>query len=110
MKELFRERDLTRVGFYQSLLEEAGIPTFVRNENLSTTEGVPMPDFFPALCILNNGDHEAARELIRSHLLRSENASAAEVVCGACGEMVPSHFDTCWNCQFPITRTTNEEA
>ncbi len=110
MKELFRERDLTKVGFYQSLLEEAGIPTFVKNENLSTTEGVSIPDFFPALCIVNDSDIESARELISKHLKRYENTPVTEVLCGTCGEMVPSTFDTCWNCQAPIIQAEDENA
>ena len=110
MKELFRERDLTKVGFYQSLLEEAGIPTFVKNENLSTTEGVSIPDFFPALCVVNDSDNKSAQDLIRKHLKRTENSPVAEVVCGTCGELVPCNFDTCWNCQSPIIQPEDEEA
>jgi hypothetical protein len=110
MKELFRERDLATVGFYQTVLEEAGISTFVKNENLSTTEGVSIPDFFPALCILNDDDYDTARELIRKRLERAEDAAAlAEVVCGNCGETVPGSFDTCWNCQSPIVQSPDEQ-
>lgn len=110
MKELFRERDIAKVGFYQTVLEEAGIPTFVKNENLSTTEGVSIPDFFPALCILNDEDYDSARELIRKRVELAEDAAAlAEVVCGNCCETVPGSFDTCWNCQSPIVKSPDEQ-
>jgi hypothetical protein len=40
MMELLRYRDVTRVTHFRDLLEQAGIRTFIRNENLSTSEGV----------------------------------------------------------------------
>lgn len=67
MKELFRERDGARIGYYQSLLEEAGIQTHVRNRDLVTGMGteVPIPEFFPALCVVNDEDYERAIEFLR---------------------------------------------
>jgi hypothetical protein len=35
MKDLFREFDFTRVGYYQFILESQGIETFVRNRDAS---------------------------------------------------------------------------
>lgn len=68
MKELFRERDYTRVGYYQSVLESEGIPTLVRNQHLvcMTTE-VPIPDMFPALCVVHDDDHEHALDILREY-------------------------------------------
>jgi hypothetical protein len=52
MKELYRERDYTMVGYYQSVLESEGIETYVRNKDLvAMTTEVPLPDMFPALCV-----------------------------------------------------------
>jgi hypothetical protein len=67
MKELFRERDPALVGMYQSLLESAGIATHVRNRDLvvMVTE-VPIPEFFPALCVVNDGDYDRALEILRA--------------------------------------------
>ena len=36
MKDLFRERDFTRIGYFQSVLENEGIRTLIRNERLNT--------------------------------------------------------------------------
>lgn len=104
MKELFRERELTTVNFYQNLLEAAGIHTFIKNENLSTTEGVSIPDFFPALCIVNDADLEKAASIIKEHLHESPAESTPDLVCGKCGESSPGNFETCWNCGEPLTR------
>lgn len=98
MIELLRQRDLTKINYYQSLLEAAGIPTFIRNENLSTTEGVSIPDFFPALCILNDADEAAAVELMRRDMDQAEQVADGEITCAKCSEVSPANFGSCWNC------------
>ncbi len=97
MIELLRYRDLTRVIYFRDLLEEAGIRTFIRNENLSNT-GVSIPDYFPALCILNESEQQVAMDLIRVDLAANEKPSGPEWICGDCQESSPANFDTCWNC------------
>ncbi len=66
MKELYRERDYSIVGYHQSILEAEGIPTIVRNRDLvgMTTE-VPIPDMFPALCVVDDADYERALEILK---------------------------------------------
>lgn len=98
MIELLRQRDITRISYYQSLLEEAGIQTFIRNENISNTE-VSIPEFFPALCIVNDADEDAAVELMRKDMDDAETASdAGDVTCPKCSEVSPANFGSCWNC------------
>jgi hypothetical protein len=63
------------VTYYRDLLEQSSIRTFIRNENLSTSEGVSIPDFFPALCILNEADNKVAMDLISGDLAASGEPS-----------------------------------
>jgi diadenosine tetraphosphate (Ap4A) HIT family hydrolase len=99
MIELLRERDFTRIGHYQSILEGEGIRTFMRNANLSSTE-VSIPAFLPVLCILDPDDHQRAWEVLRSYLDSTSIAdSGEEWECPACHEMNPPSFDLCWSCQ-----------
>lgn len=99
MKELFRERDYTRVGYFQTVLEAEGIPTFVRNENTVTfmTE-IPIPEFYPALCVVNDEDYTPALEILRKHVKEDETLSQQNVTCPSCGETNPANFETCWSC------------
>jgi hypothetical protein len=97
MIELLRYRDITKVTYYRDLLENADIRTFIRNENLSTTEGVSIPDFYPALCILSGDDQEQAMALINEDI-KDEEMACGEVVCKNCQESSPANFGTCWNC------------
>ena len=106
MKELFRERDFTRVAYFQNLVEAEGISTFIRNQHLTNSglSEIPIPEFFPALCVLNDEDHPAAVEIIRRSLEENaRNADAEEIPCPGCGEPNPQNFELCWSCGKPLT-------
>ena len=104
MKEIFRERDYTRVGFCQSILEEAGIATHVRNKDLvGTLTEIPIPEFFPALCVVNDEDYEKAVALLRERFeADAERAQQEDITCGKCSEENPANFDICWSCGEPL--------
>lgn len=98
MLELLRYRDVTRVAYFRGLLEQAGIATFIRNDHVSTTE-VSIPEFFPALCIVNDSDKQRAIDLIREDLVSNADPDdLPERICGDCREASPANFDTCWSC------------
>lgn len=103
MKELFREPDASLVGYLQSVLENEGIPTMIKNEHLngSGLTEVPIPEFFPALNVIHDTDYQRAMEILREFAARSrENAGKADEdrVCRACGEANPGNFEICWSC------------
>lgn len=97
MKALMRRNSVTSLAFYKSLLENAGIETFVRNEAVSVTDNLGTV-FMPELCVVNDADEERGRELIREAMRQAEDAPETEVSCPECGEKSPSNFDTCWKC------------
>lgn len=104
MKELFREPDFTVVGHFQAILEGEGIRTLIRNEHIAmmgVTE-VPIPDVFPALCVVNDEDYERARQVIRERLEFDRGRSEEEIACPGCGEANPGNFSECWSCQSPL--------
>lgn len=100
MKELFRERDYTRVGYYQSILEAEGIETHVRNQNLATAglAEIPIPEFFPALCVVNEEDYGKAMEILRISTVENELGADQEIACPSCAEQNPGNFEICWSC------------
>ncbi len=100
MKELFRERDFTKVGFFQSILESEGIATIVRNEHLTSSglTEIPIPEFFPALCVVNDEDYERAINLLRERAVENEKNADKEIDCPKCSEENPGNFDVCWSC------------
>ena len=98
MREVFVDRDHARVGFYKSVLDEANIPNFVRNDvsNNSLTE-MPSPLFFPALCVVRDEDYGEAMRILGA-IYYGVPSQAAEWRCPTCGEEVPGTFDSCWQC------------
>jgi len=109
MKELFREADLTRVTYFRNVLESEGIPTMIRSEHLQgagLTE-IPIPEFYPALCVMNDEDYAPAVKIIREHLTTNQAGADQEVACARCGELNPGNFDICWSCGGPVAGEVN---
>ncbi len=105
MKELFRVKDITRVSYYRAVLEEQGIATIIRNEHLvgaGITE-IPIPEFYPALCVSFDEDYERAVVIIREHLLAEQPDADREISCPSCGESNPGNFTECWSCGAALT-------
>ncbi len=109
MKEIFVHHDPTIVGLKKSILEQAGIDCFIRNENTSATFGagalglVQSAAFDPVLCIVDDTRYEEAIALVGN-----PNAPPPlpqpEWRCPKCGEMVPGNFDICWNCSGTLSQ------
>lgn len=114
MKEVFRHSDAALVSVRQSLLESAGIQTFIRNSDTqqALVGGLliaifPIPVFWPTLCVMNDDDYPAAMDLLR------ETKDVGSVVqpdwtCSKCGESVPGGFDVCWNCEESLIKPDRE--
>jgi hypothetical protein len=98
MREVFVNQDHARVGYYKSVLDQAGIPNFVRNQdsNNSMTD-MPSMLFFPALCVLHDEDYDRAMEIL-GEIYYAQPAQAPEWRCSTCAEEVPGNFDSCWQC------------
>ncbi len=97
MKEIFSNLDYTQVGYFETVLKEAGIRCFIQNANTYNLTGITT---FPKLCIIDDGDYDAALELLKPlHQKKSPGAlPQADWTCQKCGESVPGEFDRCWNC------------
>lgn len=103
MKEIFGNREGSIVGHYRSILEQAGIPCFVRNENAAALSELQGPAFYPVLCV-DDEYYEEAMAVLLPYYERyrdEENAVAGreDWLCPRCSETVPASFDFCWNCE-----------
>jgi hypothetical protein len=98
MKSVFCDREPARVGYFQSVLENAGIATFIRNQHTNTTMSeMPSGLFFPVLCVVNDDDFDQAIALILQ-VRDGTPDGLPEWICEKCRESVPGGFDLCWNC------------
>lgn len=106
MKEVFRAHDFAKVSYYRDLLEGEGIATMLRNEDLvHGVIEVPIPEFFPNLCVMDDGDYQKAWELIDADLKLAARNPGPDVVCPSCGERNPGNFAECFSCQTSLPET-----
>ena len=100
MKELFRHRDHALVSYYAQMLEAAGIPVLLRNEHVTMMglSDIPITEFYPNICVLNDEDYQQAWELMRKVMQGNAEHADEEVACAACGETNPGNFDVCFAC------------
>ena len=62
MQEVFRHWDTATVGLVNSLLEDAGIRTVIRNWDGCNITEIPIPAIYPNVCVMHEEDLARARE------------------------------------------------
>ena len=98
MIEIFRNSCSVKVGHYQSVLEEQGIATVVKDDHLS----IPTtPD--SALCVMQQKDLEKAMIILKKHIeqeqfVSEDKSEQIDIKCPQCGKPKPANFETCWSC------------
>ncbi len=95
MRAVFTSQDFTEVGYYKSILDEAGIASFIRNENASS-QGLTGTLFYPSLCVTQDGDYAEAIRILKTR--QGTTAVGADWTCTACSEKNPGNFELCWKC------------
>ncbi|MEM7383535.1 MAG: DUF2007 domain-containing protein [Verrucomicrobiota bacterium] len=108
MKKVYDNlQPLTLIGHFKSLLEEAGIPVHIKNDNSHVAMGeVPQIEISPEIWVINDEDYDRAKAIIDD--FRSQPAADAPPwQCPQCGETVESTFAECWKCGAPHPDTTN---
>jgi hypothetical protein len=94
------------VGHYQSILQQAGIPSFIRNEHAAALSELQGPAFYPVLCV-DEENYEIAMELLQPYYQQlNKTIEQVDWVCPQCGETVPGSFEICWNCQYAKEATS----
>jgi hypothetical protein len=107
MREVFVNQDHARVGLYKSVLDEAGIANFVRNEMANNITEMPSPLFFPTLCVVRDEDYDEAMRIL-GEIYHERSPQTADWRCAKCNEEVPGTFDSCWHCGELRARNSNE--
>ena len=101
MRKIFEHLDFTRVGHFQSILESAGVPTLLKNQNTSSLQGeVPWTNATPQLWVVEDDDFDRAITILQEFTRdASVPVEGSNWRCDNCGEEVPANFSSCWNCQ-----------
>ena len=108
MKKVYEHIDFSRVGQFQSILENEGIPTHIKNLGSSAGMGeIPFIEIWPELWVVNDDEHERALEIVKSYA-PPETETQTDWTCPGCDETVGKEFGECWNCQTLRPSITNE--
>ncbi|MEI6537213.1 MAG: DUF2007 domain-containing protein [Verrucomicrobiaceae bacterium] len=95
MKKVFSSMDSAEIGMLKTVLDEAGIVSFVRNDAVSRV--LPGVLFQPELCVIDDADYAKARELCEDWR-HPAAATSGSWTCAQCGERSEGQFTSCWKC------------
>lgn len=112
MKEVYNHQDPTRVGYYKSILDDAGIANFIRNQH---ADGLTMGSgggvmFNPTLCVTRDEDYKDAVLLLAHHEYPVMEEGGEDWICPKCSEEVPGDFGACWNCGAELDGECTDDA
>ncbi len=96
MKRIWRAYHVVEAMHLRNVLEAAGIPAILRNENLIRVAGeVPFDQAWPEVWILDDAQAGEAGVLLQE-VRRPRYAPGW--TCRQCSESLEGQFTTCWNC------------
>jgi hypothetical protein len=97
LKRVLRLDSVAEIAIVRGLLEHAGIPCIVKNEQLAGALGeIPFLECQPELCVLDDADEGRAEAVIARHFAPAE--AHRDWVCTHCGEANEGQFSACWRC------------
>jgi hypothetical protein len=97
MKRIYFGESLPDLSHLKNLLEQAGIPCVIKNEQLSGGLGeIPFLECLPELWVLRDHQARRAEALIRD--FRSKPCPVEPWPCARCGEINEGQFAACWRC------------
>ena len=100
VREIYVHQDHARVGHYKSILDDAGIPNYIRNGVANNITDMPSPVFFPVLCVIRDEDYAHALEVL-GEIHNVPESRDPDWRCPNCQENVPGNFGICWQCGTP---------
>ena len=99
MIKVFEDFDIMLVGHYQSVLENHGIETFMKNQFGTSGAGeLPFVEVIPQLWVLDESDVGRARALIEAVAEPESGERSRAWDCPRCGTNLEAVFTHCWKC------------
>ncbi|HHH39691.1 MAG TPA: DUF2007 domain-containing protein [Sedimenticola sp.] len=96
MKTVYQARDRIEAQLLKDYLAGYHIRVLVEGEYLAGAAGGLPVIPCPRIWVLEDRDHDRARELIAQFLERDTAADPWR--CPGCGEWIEGQFQVCWNC------------
>ena len=97
MQKLYTSDNPILIGHLQSVLADAGINCWIKNQSLSGAIGMlPANACWPELWLYDAADSRQALALINPIITTAPNRHAAWRC--DCGEQLEGQFEICWHC------------
>jgi hypothetical protein len=95
MKRLTTAPNLALATLWADMLSQTGVATTVQRAYASSIAGeIPPDQALPELWVLDDGQLDAARDLLR----QLRHPPARHWICAGCGEVIDGPFELCWKC------------
>jgi len=99
MRKLYEAADRIEAQLLKDWLEGGGVAAVILGDALTGAMGELPANIYPAVWVLDAGQMEKARGLLRDFTKSHEESERnGDWRCLNCGEMVDAGFDICWNC------------
>lgn len=86
------------VAHVKNILETQNVKCMIRNQYISAALGeIPVNECWPELYIVDPGQIEKAKEIIKE-ITEPNTENFPAWVCPTCHEIIEGQFTACWNC------------
>lgn len=97
MQKIYEAANLPEAYLILHMLDEAGIPARVFNENAQGAVGeLPFIHTYPEIWVFRGDDITRACEVLNQ--FEQGAADPGLVLCSHCAEENPANFELCWRC------------
>ena len=100
MKKFYADYNQVKLRQVKDLLDEAKIPSFIKNEYIQGASGeIPPHEALPEIWLIDDTWRSKAQRLVLE--LENDLSSVPDEMwaCDACNEYNEGQFMVCWNCQ-----------
>lgn len=99
MQKFYSDYNQVKLRQIKAMLDDAGIPSFVKNEFIQGASGeIPPHETLPEIWLIDNEWAPKAQALVEQ-LEKDLNADSADWICKECNETNEGQFLICWQCE-----------
>ena len=95
---VYRAENSYEANFIKGLLKEYSIESKLLGDNLSIAIGELPVDAMQVDILVENTNLVKSKKILRDYKNNLTNKSLCDRNCKNCDELIPSSFESCWNC------------
>lgn len=109
MQKFYGDYNQVKVRLIKAMLDDAGIPSFIKNEFIQGASGeIPPHEALPEVWLINPDDTHLAEQMLEQVEKDLAAIGDEEWVCPTCKELNEGEFVICWQCQSSKEFSSNE--